>query len=143
MKDEHKQPNIIIRNIILTDSSFNRQNEFLLPLQVQCHFNYEKRVNDLRNDGQCVLSADISLLDSVGNSAANLKCSFVGLFSVTEEQNMSLAEFLEYNAAAHLLPFIREHVANLTIKAGLPPVYLPPYNMKALIEEGSGKLLIP
>jgi len=135
MNDEKQQPNIIIRSIILLNSSFTRENEFLQPLHAQCHFNYEKKINENGNEGQCVLSANIVFRDSKDENAANIKCSFIGLFSIQGNQNMSMSEFLEFNAAAHVLPFIREHVANLTIKSGIPPLYLPPYNIKALIEE--------
>lgn len=137
MKDDKQQPNILIRNVILLSSSFERENEFLLPLHAECHFNYEKKINEIGNEGQCVLTANVSFSDSKNESAAKIKCSFVGLFSSEGDQNMSMSEFLEYNAAAHVLPFLREHVANLTIKSGIPPLYLPPYNIMALVESGS------
>lgn len=135
MKNESNQPNIIIKGILLLQSQFTRVNEFMHPLQATCHFHYEKHLTASKVEGQGVLTADIKFIDGKGEEAATINCSFLGMFAVEGDVNMEMDEFMDNNAPAHILPFIREHVANLTIKASIPPLYLPPYNIKALIED--------
>ncbi len=62
--------------------------------------------------------------------------SMVGIFKVEKEpQELPLQQFAEINAPAIIYPFIREHLANLTMKAGMKAVLLPPVNFVQLYED--------
>jgi preprotein translocase subunit SecB len=62
--------------------------------------------------------------------------SYIGIFGSLEgSENMSLEEFLANNAAALLMPYIRESISSFSAKAGLPVVYLPPINIVALMKQ--------
>ena len=57
--------------------------------------------------------------------------SMAGIFEFTEkieEGPLSIQNFASINAPAIIFPFIREHFATLTMKAGLKPILLPPVN---------------
>ncbi len=62
--------------------------------------------------------------------------TYIGVFSCLEgSENMSLEDFLANNAPALLMPYIRESLSGLSVKAGLPPVNLPPINIVAMLEK--------
>ena len=43
-----------------------------------------------------------------------------------------MEEFGRINGASIIFPFLREHIANLAMKAGLGPIMLPPVNFQKL-----------
>jgi len=47
---------------------------------------------------------------------------------------MNMERFMENHAPALMFPYIREHIAMVTQKAGVKPVLLPPVNIFALME---------
>ena len=62
--------------------------------------------------------------------------SIVGRFAVTEHPNLSLDEFATDQAPAHLVPYIRELISNVTARSPLPTLNIGPVNVKALVESG-------
>lgn len=49
-------------------------------------------------------------------------------YSETEEQKQYIDRFININVAAMIFPFIREHLANTTMKAGMSPLIIPSIN---------------
>lgn len=58
-----------------------------------------------------------------------------GIFSHTDKLSFPLKDFATINAPAILFPFVREHLASLTSKAGLKTILLPPINFIAIAKE--------
>ena len=53
----------------------------------------------------------------------------VGIFEcIGESQLKDYEKFGKINGAAIIFPYIREHITNLSMKAGLGPIILPPVN---------------
>lgn len=52
----------------------------------------------------------------------------VGVFIIGENGDLSIDNFAKINAPAIIFPFLREHLASLSIKAGINPILLPPVN---------------
>lgn len=132
-KDLTKQPGIIAQNIILVDSSFKRALNFVEPLDFSCDFKYGFSMTQDKQTGQGKLQAKVVVNDNEKKEVFEIECSFVGIYVSTPEPNMELEDFLANSAPAHLVAFIREHVANMSIKAGLPALVLPPYNIMAML----------
>jgi len=59
-----------------------------------------------------------------------------GQFEVAGEEHLSLEEFAEHQGPAHLFPYAREIIANITSRSPLPTLNLGPINVVALIERG-------
>ncbi len=65
-----------------------------------------------------------------------LDSTFVGFFSVIEgEENMNIERFVQNHSPALMFPYIREHIAAVTQKAGVKPVLLAPVNVLAMLKE--------
>jgi len=62
-----------------------------------------------------------------------MKVSVEGIFIGNNIDD--LKKFSKVHAPAHLMPFIREIVGTTTMKAGIPPLLLPPMNLSALFDE--------
>jgi len=62
----------------------------------------------------------------------DLSIECVGLFTFNERLDEYEADFIEeiasVNCAAIIFPYLRETVADLTRRAGFPPLHLPPVN---------------
>ncbi len=52
----------------------------------------------------------------------------VGVFEKFGDSILDLENFGNVNGAAILFPYIREHLTNLTSKAGLGLIIIPPFN---------------
>lgn len=58
-----------------------------------------------------------------------IQVKMVGIFQKNESINqIDIDTFGKVNAPAIIFPFIREHIASLTTKAGIPTILLPPIN---------------
>ncbi len=92
----------------------SKQQDLLLYVSVTLHFNAR--------------SGDKILIGS--------KISMTGLFEIPKEKPvLSVEDFSKINAPAIIFPFIREHLANMSMKAGIQPILLPPINFVKLAEE--------
>jgi preprotein translocase subunit SecB len=58
--------------------------------------------------------------------SANIK--MVGIFEKIGDTSLNLEEFGKVNGAAIIFPYIREQLTNLSAKAGIGLIILPPFN---------------
>lgn len=56
------------------------------------------------------------------------KIIFAGSFEKVGEPKPELDFFMQVNAPAQIFPFVREHLATLSVKASLTPILLEPVN---------------
>lgn len=52
----------------------------------------------------------------------------VGLFTVPNNSPLPIEVFTNVNAPAIIFPFLREHLASISMKAGIQPIMLQPVN---------------
>jgi preprotein translocase subunit SecB len=64
-----------------------------------------------------------------------ISVKMLGVFKQLDTEGISIDKFAKINAPAIIFPFIREHVATLSLKAGIHPILLPPINFVKLAEE--------
>jgi len=137
MMDTHKQPGIKVKTVQQVKCTFERKLGQKGSLNNNFSFRYGYRL--LENGcglAELTLSARGEYKDKDPVAQAYLaEITFIGVFeAMAGSENMNLEEFLANNAAALLLPYIRESLSALSIKSGLPAVYLPPINIIALME---------
>jgi preprotein translocase subunit SecB len=65
------------------------------------------------------------------------KVKMLGNFEYAEDSSLSVEDFSKINAPAILFPFVREHLASVSMKAGISPILLPPVNFVKLAEKKS------
>jgi preprotein translocase subunit SecB len=63
-----------------------------------------------------------------GKEQVRAKIIFAGSFEKIGEPKPVIDFFKEVNAPAQIFPFVREHLATLSIKASLSPILLEPIN---------------
>jgi len=125
-----------LENIILIESRFKRNpditSEDNLKLKVDFVVNHEVKENKLGVELKVELNA-------VKGSEKTVKVTalvkMLGIFKFSEIPEYGLEQFSEINAAAIIFPFVREHLASVSIKAGIPPVLLPPVNFVELYKD--------
>lgn len=134
--DNSKQPGISFDSIILNKLVFSRKTELTSRPELDVKFKFGAIISDDKNNLQCELAAIIKEIEREGETPAfEIECSVVGLYSIIKgEVNMELDEFAKVNAPAMMLPYLREIIANTTLRAGLKPIILPPLNVYSLIE---------
>lgn len=127
MEDKTKS-GFAITGLILLESNFKRENnvQFVETVQNDMHIETEVQTKD----------ASIMVLETVTISQkyekmeqVSIMVKMAGVFErVGESKLEDLEQFGKINGAAIIFPYIREHITNLSLKAGIPPIILPPVN---------------
>jgi len=84
------------------------------------------------------LKYKITIIDK--EKTINISCCMVGLFSQKEPGSISLEEYTKYNGPALVLPYIRQVISDVTLKAGLLPIIIPPINVYKMIDGAENKV---
>ena len=117
-----------INNLLLLESTFSRiiNVTFDNPDVVQ---NIDVDVNVSVNENTVVVTEEIKYnqtFNDVQEVSAIIK--MVGVFEKFGDSILDLESFGNVNGAAIIFPYIREHLTNLTSKAGLELIIIPPFN---------------
>ena len=115
-----------INNLLLLESTFSRiiNVTFDNPDVVQ---NIDVDVNVSVNENTVVVTEEIKYnqtFNDVQEVSATIK--MVGVFEKFGDSILDLENFGNINGAAIIFPYIREHLTNLTSKAGLGLILIPP-----------------
>lgn len=87
-----------------------------------------------------IFKLETALFKNTKNKPFNIFIKAIGFFSVKDEADIPrLEEFSKINAPALIFPFVREIIADLTLKTGYQPLLLPPINIVALISKSLNK----
>ncbi|TRX43048.1 protein-export chaperone SecB [Flavobacterium restrictum] len=117
-----------INNLLLLESTFSRviNVTFDNPEVVQ---NIDVDVNVSVNENTVVVTEEIKYnqtFNEIQEVSAIIK--MVGVFEKFGDSELDLENFGNINGAAIIFPYIREHLTNLTSKAGLGLIIIPPFN---------------
>ncbi len=117
-----------INNLLLLESTFSRiiNVTFDNPDVVQ---NIDVDVNVSVNENTVVVTEEIKYnqtFNDIQEVSAIIK--MVGVFEKFGDSILDLESFGNVNGAAIIFPYIREHLTNLTSKAGLGLIIIPPFN---------------
>jgi preprotein translocase subunit SecB len=127
--DKQQQPGIIFNNIILKELAFSRKPDLLqkphLSINIEATASISPNKDKLNLEMLCEVKEKDTLFD--------IKCVMIGMFSkIDGSENMELDEFAKYSGPALMFPYLRETIASTTVKAGIPPVIIPPVNLQAI-----------
>ena len=117
-----------INNLLLLESTFTRivNVTFDNPDVIQ---NIDVDVQVTVNENIVVVNEEIKYnqtFNQVEEVSAIIK--MVGVFEKYGDSILDLENFGNVNGAAIIFPYIREHLTNLTSKAGLGLIIIPPFN---------------
>ena len=100
--------------------------------------------NELSEDGQrltVLMTTDVfGALPDGERPEIDLAFTLAGFFDKSEEGKLSLRVFAESMAPAHLIPFVREMIVNITSRSPLPTLHISPINVNSLVDAGIGSL---
>jgi len=127
--------NTLIRfvNIALTELNFKLNKNFKPPkdgIPVEISFKIKKSYSRDKKTLKVTLSS--TLFQKAKNRPFIMSVSVEGAF--TGENFEELESFSKVHAPAHLFPFIREIIGNTTMKANMPPLLLPPFNLTTMLD---------
>lgn len=121
-----------IINIVLTESSFRRDDNFPvneeIPGTIAVNTGYHVTPD---NKLFCVVEMDYHAIVN-DKKIVESKIKMAGIFEIVGTPDLDKDKFGKINAPSIVFPFIREHLASLTLKAGIPAVLLPPMNFVAM-----------
>lgn len=123
----------ILKNIFLAESAFKRTEIVSSSFDDQGVVNINiESINGESKEFNIALNVELFQPDEE-NPEVEIKLKMVGLFE-TEGENDQLSQdtFSHINAPAMIYPFVREHIASLTVKAGIGSIFLPPFNFVAM-----------
>lgn len=122
-------------NIVLVESSFKRA--------VHIDFSNKNLKNNIDIDIQNSINDNIlgvtvtlkfnTLIEKEILISSEIKMA--GNFEFSKNTNVPLDDFGNINAPAIIFPFIREHLSNTSMKAGIQPILLPPINFVDLAKK--------
>lgn len=136
--DKNKKPGIEFDSVILEKLNFNRDVSTIHPkMNLKVEFNISSTVNSDKTKATILL--EVTIKDSE-QSNFFIDCEMVGHFSVIQgDENLDLNQFLNINAPALIFPYVRETISNITMRAGIKPIILPPMNMQLVKKSTSNK----
>lgn len=126
----------LFKEIYLLESSFKRKAivDFQNPkFKNRVNISVEHHVAEGNH-----LNITVSLDFSAGTSREKeilAKIKMTGVFIRGDESVLTMEQFAKANGPAIMFPFLREHLASITTKAGINPVLLPAVNFIKLAEE--------
>lgn len=133
--DVTKQPGIRCKNIILMNSVFHREEKYSVQ-KVSNQINFDQNIEISEDQKNAVVSLKVILTqksEEFETEQLRLEATYSGIFQVDgENANMTLDSFCENSAPAILVPYIRQHIHELSVKASIPVILLPPINITAI-----------
>lgn len=117
-----------ILNLLLVESRFKREATVTFdPNKTASTVNVQ--VNVQVKDKTVFVTEIVSFLQKNAETievSANI--TMLGVFEQIGEPVLDLENFGRVNGAAIIFPYIREHLTNLSAKAGIGLIILPPFN---------------
>ncbi len=133
---KNANPEYTFDNVILIESTFMRNEkvdhtspEYANLLEIKVENSYSG------NNLYVIVTANINT--GVGDQI-DVKSSvkMLGQFTKNSDVNdVDLKTFAVVNAPAIIFPFIREHIASVSSKGGIPTILLPPINFVKMAED--------
>jgi preprotein translocase subunit SecB len=142
--DEQKPPGLQIAQIFLLSAQFaHREDALALPAGTR---EGEQRVGvqiQMRehNTGQAA-SVAVKVFSDPDSQTALYRYSLemVGVVEkAPNEENLAPRDFILKGGVTILFPFLREALANLTMRGRFGPVWLKPFNVQAALQEVAGE----
>ena len=119
-----------IHNILLLESNFKRVENVVFgnpEIKQDIQINGEVTINPEKNIIAVIQTLRYSqIYNEIEQVSSTIK--MVGTFEKVGESIINLEQFGHVNGAAIIYPFIREHLSNLSAKAGVGIILLPPVN---------------
>lgn len=137
--DEQRQPGLEIVSIFLESARFaHREDALGIPANTE-HPSTSVDIAIRLIDAPDGKNSVIGLRVTTENQPDALYHFSIEVMAVVQalagEENLPPAEYVRTAGIATLYPFLREAVANLTMRGRFGPVWLNPFNVQAMVQE--------
>jgi len=136
--DQSKPPGIRIGQIFLERASFRHRDDYLaLPPSTTAQVGdvsvtYQSGMAEDQKRGLLRIQVETK---PENNPIYEFDLGMIALLQVDEElENMELTDYLVSAGLTLLFPFVREAVANITMRGRFGPIWIHPTNIKAAVE---------
>lgn len=121
-----------VENVVLIESTFSRSPSIdLNDFTISPELNISHAAHETTSENKFGVTLT---LDYKGKQNEIIICSakitMLGVFEKIGEPQLGEEGFKKVNAPAIIYPFIREHLHNICLKAGIANVFLPTVNFK-------------
>jgi preprotein translocase subunit SecB len=121
-----------VENVVLIESTFKRSPSIdLKDFTISPEFNISHEAHETTPENKFGVTLT---LDYKGKQNEVIICAakitMLGVFEKTGAPPISEEDFKKINAPAIIYPFVREHLHNICLKAGIANVLLPTVNFK-------------
>lgn len=117
-----------ILNLLLLESSFKREPNLTLQMD-KITSKLDVNVGVQINENIVYVTETVNFTNKVEDvTEVSIEVVMVGVFEKYGQSNLDLDTFGKINGAAIIYPYVREHVTNLSAKAGMGLIFLPPFN---------------
>jgi preprotein translocase subunit SecB len=123
---------ISVQNILLLDCMATFRGAKDKPNYHLALTNLARHVDE--NQKHLMVTATFDLMYKVADPICDLSCSFLAVYSKTENATIDWSAFSDGLALAHMLPFVREFVSSITNRMPIPPLMIPPVNAFELVQ---------
>lgn len=125
-------------NVVLLESLFKREAHINYDAQgfdnkISINLDSKQQENNLQIFLTVIFSSGV---EEKSDIVAEVK--MLGIFEI-HDNNIPTDVLSKINGPAIIFPFIREHIASCSLKAGVRPIFLPPVNFVELVREEQNK----
>ncbi len=84
-----------------------------------------------------VLQVKVSfdLMDKIENPPCRFDCTYLATYTRPADAEMKWEEFKDHIAVAHLIPYLREFVSNMTTRLPFSVLMIPPMNTSKMLAD--------
>lgn len=133
-QQENQHPGISLRGVHLARSAVELRraggNQSGYNLQIL-------QFDRVQPDGadSLLVVATFDLMHGVNDPPFALTCTLLASYAREVDASMNWSDLEDSLVLAHLLPFVREYVANITSRLPIRPILLPPLNTILLLKQ--------
>ena len=122
-------------NILLIESAFKRASYIDFSSE-NVHNNIDIDIHNSITENILGVTVTLKFNTTIEDiEVISSKIKMTGNFEFSNNTNIPLEDFGNINAPAIIFPFIREHLSNVSMKAGIQPILLPPINFVNLAKK--------
>lgn len=124
-----------LKSLTLIESNFKREAKIDFSDE-EIKNSVDIDVQHAVNDNEIIVYLEVKLIGKLKRTKLfSFNTKYVGQFEKGDESILPVEKFVEANGPAIIYPFVREHIATTSLKAGMNPILLPPVNFVKLNSE--------
>ncbi|AOC93468.1 Protein-export protein SecB [Flavobacterium anhuiense] len=127
-----------LKSLSLIESNFRREAEIDFSAEIDNQVDID--IQHTLISGDVIISLKVDLIGKYKRKKLfRFTTNYLGVFEIGNEDILPVEKFVEANGPAIIYPFIREHIAGTSLKAGMKAVLLPPVNFIKLSQDNKAK----